>query len=502
MPTVKVCLWNVQNYGTGTVRWKWGADSDLRNRFIDRFLGGQRIEVLLMMEAGAFSDASLRDLALWLNAGLDGVDADWCLSLCGSALTSGSPNPPTNVFDLTYRTDGRSEGYVAAWRSNRAAFDLLQGLHPIAATSIASRRNPAPPARTPLNMVTRGRPTGNYDVTQPAEGRKRRRTITRFGVLGGYRPTSVFPYDLGGRLMNHWPDLPFPTTSTRNPSQLRMSKSRRPAYVVLNLANGGTASQRLCPAAAYHAPSNADQAELGSMMAGLSRELYVTNDEAGLVPDPNTLVHCDSTILGGDFNYSVSGAEWPAYYAFFVGAFRAGQTGGAATTPAPAPTESDADRRTTVQLLAGDHTTPIDSANLDHYFRHKIDLVFTRGQPDGERVNVPQLLLDDEDGVYERTLRAFHTHLTAVVASLVAPDQRMAADGTGPEELRQVQDTAGHWSWAWRPMICGSWGGTFLDWNEFMDQLNNGRFTDARRAAEFYHIFVSDHLPLVATTHW
>jgi len=54
----------------------------------------------------------------------------------------------------------------------------------------------------------------------------------------------------------------------------------------------------------------------------------------------------------------------------------------------------------------------------------------------------------------------------------------------------------------WKPLICGSWGGTFEDRDEFMDQLDDGRLAAARQAAEFYHIFVSDHLPMVASITW
>lgn len=504
MPSVAVCLWNLQNYGSGFVDRKWGADSGLRNRFIRAFVRQQGLDVLLMMEPGAFSEGSLRSLARWLNGDVPAADADWCVSLCGSALAAETtPNPPRTVFDLTFLTDARSEGYAVAWRSNRPTFRVLPGLHPIAPVPVSSVRNPAPPAETPLNLTTRGRPTGRYDVVQPAEGRKRARSVTVFGALGGYRQPRRYPFDERGDEMDHWPELRFPTTSTRNPSQLRMQKARRPAYVVLDLANGGTAQQRLTPAAVYHAPSNAAKAELGSMMAGLSRELYVTNDVAAGAPNPAALVSCDHTILGGDFNYSVAAERWPAYYAFLVGPFRVNRSGGANTRPAPPPASPDPDRRTTVQLLRDEHTTPIVSADVDDYLFHKIDLVFTRGGgSSGRRVNVLRLLLDDAAGVYRGSLRALHAHLTALVAGLNPLTQRMAADGRGPEEHRSVQDAAGRWSLAWRPMLCGSWGGTFVSWDAFMAQLQDGRFTDARQAAEFYHIFVSDHLPLVATLAW
>lgn len=501
MPTVKVCLWNIQNYGSGTIGTKWGPDSDLRNRFIRVFLRHQQIDVLMIMEPSTNSVASLRDLTLWLNGNLPNADADWCVSLTGSALASGAPNPPTTFAETTFQTDARVEGYAVAWRDRRANFSVLEGLHPIGTAPTHSARNDQPPAQAPLNMTTLGRPTGNYDIYPPAGGRKRRRTETVFGALGGYVTTGVFPYDDQGAEMDEWADLPFPTTSTRNPTQLRMDQARRPAYVVLELNNGGDASRRLCPVAAYHAPSNAARAEFGAMMAGLGRELYVTNDLDGAGdPDPDELVHCRTTVMGGDFNYSVDQARWPEFYAFFTGRYLRAREGGAATTPAPPPTDTDPERRTTVQILEGDHTTPITSGNLDDYLFHKIDLVFTRGAADGERVNVPDLLLNDAAGVYDATLQAFHAHLTTVVAGLAGPDQRQTA--TGPQEYRWVQDARKRWSQEWKPMICGSWGGTFRSWNTFMTQLQNGRITDARRAAEFYHIFVSDHLPLVATITW
>jgi hypothetical protein len=503
MPRVDVCLWNIRDYGSGTSQRRWGADSDLRNRFIRIFVRRQEIDVLLVMEPFVSSEASLRDLTLWLNGDLDDANADWCVSLCGSALAArATPNPPTGEGDLIFKTDGRSEGYAVAWRDRRTRYRVLPGLHPIAPAPVASRRNTAPPARTPLNLVTRGRPAGRYEVTVPASGRRKEHQVTMIGALGGYRPTSVFPYDVDGALMDHWPPLAFPTTGGGNPNQFKMHRTRRPAYVVLDLANGGTARQRLCPAAAYHAPSAAEKAADGTLMAGLSRELYVTNDVAGGVPGADTLVHCENTILGGDFNHSVDAAAWPDAYGAFVDPFRAGQTGGAAAAAAPPPTDPAPDRRTTVQLLRGDHSTIIDSDDLDDYLRFKFDLVFTRGEMEGERVNVPQLLLDDDDGDFAFMLKALHTHLTGVVAGLAGPLQRMAPGGTGPQEYRQEQDAHRRWVWGWHPMICGSWGGTFVDWDEFMDQLKNGRFTEARQVAEFYHIFVSDHLPLVATIDW
>jgi hypothetical protein len=46
-------------------------------------------------------------------------------------------------------------------------------------------------------------------------------------------------------------------------------------------------------------------------------------------------------------------------------------------------------------------------------------------------------------------------------------------------------------------MITAAYGATFLSWRVFRRQIRAGRLTDARRACEFYVLFVSDHLPLV-----
>ncbi|HEX8904518.1 MAG TPA: hypothetical protein VF771_06735 [Longimicrobiaceae bacterium] len=504
MPTMNVCLWNLQNYGGGNVALKWGADSDLRNMFLRRFLASQRIGVLLVMEAGTNSEQSLRNLVRWLNGELDDHEADWCGSLCGSAVTRQSPNPPRRQTDTGFMTDARVEGYAAVWRDSRDDFAVVPGLYPIATRPFASSRNNVPPDRTPLNLVTRGRPTGEYDIYPAAGGRKRRRTERVFGALGGYVPPNDFPFDLAGDLMDEWPELEFPTTSTRNPSQLAWGNARRPAYVVLNLNAAGTPAQSLVPFVAYHAPSNRGKADLAAFMAGLARELYVTNAVEDGQADPYELLHCRRTVFGGDFNYSVDQDDWPESYGFFVDDFAYAQEGGAQTVAAPPWNAADADRRTTVQLLTGDqHDVPIVSANLNDYLRHKIDLAFTRGAGvAAQRVNVPAILMNDAAGVYAGVLRAFHTHLTGVVAGLVPPNERMDPAGHGPQDYRWVQDARKRWRREWRPLICGSWGGTFQSWATFMTQLNAGRLADARRAAEFYHIFVSDHLPLVATITW
>lgn len=491
MPSVKVCIWNIQNYGAGKEH-KWGKDSNLRNYFIREFVRQQKIDVMLIMEASGKAGPSLLDLLRRLNGGLGPTDCDWALSLCGSALAGTSPNPPTKADHLVFKTDGRSEGYAVLWRTNRKArFRMLKGLNRIGIKTTYLTNNPAPPTRTPLNLSTFGRPAGMAPVKDPnLQGEEWR-------ALGGYTLPDKYPYDKAN-LMNKWPDLLLPTTSTRNPRALRLVKARRPAYVVLELNRGGGSQAKLCPVAAYHAPSNRARAEWGAMQSGLARELYVTNElYPNKDPDPAEFVSCDRSVFGGDFNYGVKTTDWPSDYRYFVAGRAIGPDGGAQRVVAPDSALAEDARCTTVQLMDDDHKTPINSDKIRAYMRYKIDLVFFPQGNNGMAVNIPDVLLKGPNKAYYKgVLKAFHAGLDQFAKSLQGPNYQITNIGAGPEEKRRVK-VKKKWEEKWVPMLCGSWGASFENWEVFMEQLQQGDLKDARRAAEFFHIFVSDHLPLV-----
>lgn len=482
MPTVKVCYWNVQNYGAGVVVDKWGADSNLRNTFITMFVLQQQIDVLLIMEASVNCAGALEDLVNTLNA--DPLERDdpptWAGSFCGSALTSQAADPPTDESELRFKTDARVEGYAVCWRTDQTPrFRMLDGLHDIAAGIYWDDDNPDQATPTPLNMSTRGRPADWIGET------------TNWQVKGGYTQPNQFPYDENG-LMHHWPPLQMPTTSSRNPTPLRHAKARRPVYVVLQLATAGGDRDRLCPVAVYHAPSNQTRAELGVLQSALCRELYVTNALDGNGdPDPLALVSTDRNVFGGDFNFSVSQANWNrSEYRYFTDPLNRSGDGGAGCRGAPASILPDTDRRTAVALMQSDHITPIRSISMDAYYHGKIDLAFFPRASTGARIDVPQLLLNDAVGWYAETLQMLHLHLLQLVAGL-GPNQQVDAL-LGPQTNMGTVAVPD-----WVPVLSAAWGSTFVAWQAFMTQLSNGRMTGARQAAELYVIFVSDHLPLV-----
>ena len=488
MPSTRVCLWNVQNYGAGDTADYYGANSGLRNDFITDFVREQQIDVLMIQEASVNATASLQDLVAKLNLGPPPGGADWAASLCGSGLEHGSANPPANAGELTYRTDGRSEGYAVAWRTGQGArFTMVPGLNAIDTGTWAAGGVAAP--ASPLNLVTEGRPAEEVDVSFVDYSGPKRRRVERTDVYpaGGYTSANTVPY-LHNVLQAAWPELPFPTTGRANPATLAREHTRRPAYVVLHLnINGGTPGERLCPVAAYHAPSNATQAAWGAMIAGLSRELYVTNTlGGGGAPNPAAFTYARRTVLGGDFNYEPD--AWPGDYKYFTKVMGRGDDSGAACGTAPSRRGTRASRKTTVQLGSGHgHATPITSVNLDEYLYYAIDVVFFRdNSTTGERPNVPDLIMQGGNG-YAATLGAFYTHLNNRANNLLANEQLVA---TGIQQRANAHAP-------WRAMYTSNYGNTFLSWANLLADLQNGQMANARRAAEFYTIFISDHLPLV-----
>ncbi|HEX8745106.1 MAG TPA: endonuclease/exonuclease/phosphatase family protein [Thermoleophilaceae bacterium] len=488
MASVKVCLWNVQDYGSNPIlaNWisKWGADSDLRNRLIRDFVRSHDIDVVLLMEVKESAALALANLRQKLNAGLENKDRDWCSSFCGSALLSDQNNPPQTKAHLTFATDARHEGYGVLWRSNQTdRFRMLPALANIATLTGFQIGNPNPPTMntSPLNMEMLGRPfgPGPDDPIRP-------------GALGGYTPNNQYPYK-DGQLMAEWPALKLPSTSRRAAETLALEKVRRPVYVVLDLNRPGKSQkERLCPVGAYHAPSDKGQAQWASWVSGLSRELYVTNEvTAAGTPDPAKLTHTTTVVFGGDYNHDAPLATgWPGYYDYYTAPFHKTWAGGAACWEVPPHGAKNDARRTTVRLLDWKRQ-PITGDDPNKYLALKIDLVFRRPMKlKAERIDfLDEFIADDYGTTYGGTLLALHAHLNTLAASMNGRGQRVDKD-RGPQEWDAEERK-------WKSVITGGWGATFEDWGFFMRRLAAKRMDNGRRAAELYRMFLTDHLPLV-----
>lgn len=443
--------------------------------------------MLMIQEVTNNPDVALTDLVVRLNA-LYPAAPDWAYSWCGCCISGDAVAEATVPADIGQRTGARTEGYAVVWRRNQGArFTMIPARYPI-----ASGTGPAAAVAgglvSPLNISQRGRPTAADLPFAPG-----------YTAAGGYTTAAPYPYLYNAvtgnyDLMAAWPRLDYPTTGALDPSEFRWAGARRPAYVVLRLAD---APRTLCPVGVYHAPSRRQQSTWAAIVTGFARELYAINNVDAANQPVAALVNARTSILGGDFNYEEH--EWPGYYANFTALMRRAFDGGANCQEMPERDDPDDDRRTVVQLSDGpNHDHVIVSPNVDAYLTEMIDVVFYRRLRGitGERVNLLDELIGPA-GPYAGTLTQAGAVMAHLEAGVAGPDQRMVA--TGPQLRRRKRDRHGGWVYSWVPRISGPWGSTFVNWAAARGQYTAGAIADARRSAEYVNMFVSDHLPLVVT---
>jgi hypothetical protein len=486
MPQVDVCLWNIQNYGQDSAKYNGtGTNNALRNRFIAAFVVEHQIDVLMIMEMQPGMQAALNDLVSKLNAYCAVGQKDWAYSYCGCAIADDWVDVVGGPGDLKDRTGARSECYAVLWRHNRNYFTMLRAIADIAQAT-------SPGRNSPLNISQLGRPTGDITIGPGTY---------EFGAMGGFKRNQVYPYnwdddDDDYELMDSWPKLNYPKTGNMQQIRPSWSDSRRPAYVVLQLAD---ATNSLCPIGVYHAPSKLARASWGAFMGGLCRELYVVdNVGANNRPDPAVdPVLANFGFIGGDFNYSVDAGDWPSDYLYFTEPLGKTYQAGADQRTTPDPNAADTLRRSTVQLVTGqDHDDPITGPNTSDYLSYKIDLGFNRKIPGitAQRINLLDEVRANPNGRYNDALTNTAAFMNDLVDNLDDENERQTV--TGPQR-RLYKRQFGQPSWS--PIISGSWGSTFISWLVARNNYAAHNITNARRAAEYIHIFVSDHLPLIAT---
>lgn len=468
-----VCLWNIQNYGATSPKYSGaGAHNNaLRNSFIAGFVIEHGVEVLMIMEMQPGQDGSLDDLVGRLNRATDAV---WAYSYCGCAIRDGQA-AVTGPESLTNLTGARTECYAVVWRTGQAGFTLLTADPAIA-------QGASDEANLPLRISQLGRPTVEQQVAGGSV----------LNPDGGYVRGLTFPYQRIGNqynLMDHWPQLGFPPTGRWAVDLPSWTRSRRPAYVVARLADG-----TLVPVLAYHAPSDPNRAYWGVRSAGLARELYVVDNLPGQNPP---VVTVNRGFAGGDFNYAVPSAAWPDAYGFFTGANGQAWNTGAGQVATPAPELADVERRTTVQLVAGprNNKQPIIDDQVAGYLALEIDLGFNRPgqQIEAARIDLVSEVMDNPNRVYDEAMVSTARFMLELQRGVREPEQQMTE--TGPQYWGPKQDGRE----GWIAMVSGAWGSTFLNWEEARYQYRNRRITTARCAAEFVNLFISDHLPLIAT---
>ncbi len=289
--------------------------------------------------------------------------------------------------------------------------------------------------------------------------------------------------------VNNWQYLYF-TRGAGMPASLR--GCRRPTYITIdvNRAGGPAAAQRLVPLIAYHAPSAAPASSSGMQRAAYSRPLYQAYD-----PAVGAWITNARAVLGGDVNVPLDSVAY-AYNAFING-FGAGGAGCQVRASAPAPGPPPLTRadnvlnKTTAQI----NNPPVGGAAIvnaatNAYRLLAIDNVFYRGfAPAQAPAPAPAPVYDLLPAV-SAAAGPFNLPMASIMAYINVPVFNA------------------HWNIAWG-LAPGPGPATpsIQNIGNFVLNLGAGWFAGggapanppARRAAEFVHLCVSDHLPVVFT---
>ena len=105
-------------------------------------------------------------------------------------------------------------------------------------------------------------------------------------------------------------------------------------------------------------------------------------------------------------------------------------------------------------------------------------------------------LLADAAHHYGPTLTALEERLQQVVNAISPLNRSREKYDRVLGPTRKVWDEEKK-DWVWRSMFYK--GGAFVDFPAFREDLRREQMSSARRAAELYRLFISDHLPLIAS---
>lgn len=481
MPTFRTCIWNIQNLGSDgdPAATRRGVNGVLLGQFAGVFLREAGIDVLIIQEVSPNAAPTLAAMQTEINNAFPAGQRDWWFDWVGCSIASDAAHdPPTVTADISFAggpSAPRYEGYAVFWRGNQGArFTLRQ-----AATAVSQGAMDAAGAAAGthfVELVTVGRPYGDNNGY--------------WNPLGGYTVANLVPYR-NGVLEPNWPRLDFLSVSNLDPFRPIRNRSRRPAYVVVDLVKAGRPTgERALPIIAFHAPSNAALAGMSSQISSMTRELYVTPDYNNLP----ALVHNENVVFGGDFNVAQPFGGWPGDFLYATQAFGQGWNTGAACVSA-VNQGVDVERLTSVRLQRSDGTI-INSANPNDYLKHPLDQMMYRGAAAGGisgQYQFVNILLNN--AAYTNVMQAWEAHFVAVCAGYAPATLLRRIDANAGPQSRKRNRGGGYT--AWSNLYTGAYGAPFTDWNAFRARTAVGTLNTARMCAEFYVMFISDHLPVV-----
>jgi hypothetical protein len=483
---VNVLFWNIQDLGTNRPRTR-GDNLALFNLLAELAVRLD-IDVISIMEIRRSIVPQLNELRVLLNAAFEEADGDWHFDWIPGAVRNEIANgtPITMANQLGWTTQAHNEGYALFWnhQPDRVEMletpDILSGGVDVIGDEIV---DPDRPIFNALSLVLEGR------------------TLLAARDAAGF-PTAT-PFDPAPHAVNAWGPLNFPANFS---PRVTFQGTRRPSYCYLRVPTvvAGALREVTIPIVTYHAPStSAIGAASGTRYCSFARQLYQAPD------DDHNPVKADRVLVGGDFNVDVHTRAALSYDGFLLG-FAAG---GASLDmsfqpPAPPPVPRPARDRslgTTVQLNVGRGAgqRPIlpgpGEADNDplRYRALAIDNLFSSFISDDSPppVNVQRGILDLVSAVVDPAVLG---------GAAPAPLGTLTGDN-GPiplfyDLIDNVLVTHPHRGPGGEPLVAA--GGRKVypyihNWNDFVTGMQEGAFPTLRSAAEFVHLFLSDHLPLL-----
>lgn len=474
MPNITVVVWNVETFGD---LWKAqrGINYNPISRFIARVVNQVDADVFIMMELRSGGGGYLNTIRAALNALQRGVPYNWSYDYIPGGVVAGNLYPIINTNQLSYTQQAHGEGYAVFWR-NAATFNMM-------ATRVSLSRHPNN-NESQVGLVFTGR-TPNFDVP------------TGWLVAPDFDPANP-PV---------WNRLDFPEPNPIHEGDIRWALARRPCYCVLELNRPHVPrGQQLLPLVVYHAPNSNFSTRFGVQCAAYSTQLYQVDDtaQAGV-----TWVTVDQAIAAGDFNLDrnqlgqnfrvTAYHDFTNDYDFGVN----GNQGGASLSNTWVADGVQPNNNQTAVRLNRSNGAPIVSANPMDYRWLAIDNLFYDqlvAQPaanyNGPVYDVLSAVMGDghnfgnlvNTAPKRNLLQAFRQAILAEYNSgryqFTDPTNAMPCQ----TRKRNRDDTYSYFG----PLLSN-----IQNYTNYMNDLNNGYFSNARRAAEFYYNSISDHLPLV-----
>ncbi|HUC60157.1 MAG TPA: hypothetical protein VMA95_22350 [Streptosporangiaceae bacterium] len=474
--SVTIVVWNVETFGDTWNAARGAAYAPLCN-FMAQALYTVSTDILILEELRSGGVAYLPTLQAALVTRSGNANDVWNYDYIPGSILANIGYPILNAGNLGFTQQGHSEGYAVLWR-DRAEFSVL-------GTRVALSGHPTG-GKSRIGLVIEGRSGNPRNVPNPY-----------WFTAPDFDPNRP-PFA--------WPPLEFPEANPIHQGDTRWTLCRRPCCVVLELNRQNVPrEQRLLPIVVHHATNHDFSTQWSVQSQTYSAQLYQVDDTA----QPNrTMVTVDQAIAAGDLNIDHNEKTKVEYgaYSYFTKGFAAGNPGeGGANLPYTWVNSQTLARNLSCVRLSHSDGRPITDNNVDDYRWLAIDNLFTRNLTNAPLANwgpVYNVLAGLQTGSFlvdkvskRAVIRSFRAAIitelgAAQVGGGYANYPRVNPANQTPCKTRKTMND-GTYKYS-GPVI-----GDLLDFNAYLADLNNGSFSSARRAVEFYRNSVSDHLPVV-----